>query len=544
MPQFLISIEIQGQEKIWNRSLIVGSIPDLEDLKFYYNRLCGFETSAVELTSEIIPDEFNTALLTNMNTAPSQFPVSDLETEKNDCEKRQQYKQYIKQLCDMERTRSKLQVFVKKEDKGKEQMQEQIQEKEIKVRSQHKAWVQEILQTLNQDQDYENAIVTVNDDKETIIPLAWILTPTVIQIRESYGSRFILDQSLGKKWEDLIATDLYPDFVVSRRISTANWALQHENSVSFLKATLDWYLFSQDAVMVDGLSSWIYDADREINILLQSIRKIKINERHLKNTTESQTQVFKILSIIENQHLASSMEDDSIHPISSDLFLKFMNYVFQALNIPKEQYWGLESLRLIVQRWDRSLLGFRQGIDSYVEAWKLTWRVVMNDHVSRENLILFLNTLDTWDPIESLMVCNTQRMKLTRDWIHLYIETQLIKDENSVVRSPILQERVIAWCLQFLPKGLFEKNITPMAIGPVFTTNGFITKKGPTGRWTAGIKFKEDDAAIPKVFSQSLHPVTQDVKESEAVKPKKGRKKKEKTEAETETETEINLGTI
>jgi len=514
MDKYLLSIEIIG-EKIWNRSILVQYLPEEDDVNFYYKQLCGFSDATINISYEVVPEEFNEALLMNMNDAPFQFPVSDLETLPGECEKREQFKQYVKQLCEMERTRAKLQVFV---NEVKIQEEEEEEESEKRARSSQKAWVRDILRSLNEDQDYEDAIEVRNETHESVVPLAWILTPTVEKTRLELGSRFITDPILGKKWDSLVGTDVFPDFVISRRISTANWAFQHEASVKFLSSMLEWYIISQDSSVVGGISNWILNADREINVLLGAIRKIKINERHLK--IESHNQVFKILSIIESQNLASSIENKTIYPVSANMFMKYMNYVFLALQIPKEQFWGLESVRVIIQRWERSMYGFKHTIDPYVEGWKESWKLVTGHEVTRENLTLFLNTLEAWDPIESLMLTYPQRVEIAKEWVKVYMDTQLIKDENSVVRSPILQERTAKWCLKFLPES-FAKTITPMLIGPMFTKHGYTTKKDQNGRWTRGIQFKDEPPIL---------------KEPEKIK-------KKKVTVETD-KTEIDLGSI
>jgi hypothetical protein len=544
--KYLLTIEIKGKEKVWLRSILLSSLPEKEDLVFYYRRLCGMQDIEINMTSETVPEIFNESLLSSK--APSVFPTSDMECAVKETQKQRQYKVYIKQLCEMERTRVQLQGYTKTEPV-------QAEEGGIKtilannVRNQRKAWVQEILKTLNQDQEYEDALVTVADCPEASPPIAWIFTPAVSSVRETKGSRFLLDPVLGKLWDERVGTDLYPDFLVSRRLTTANWAFQHEESKTFLQSIVNWYILSQDAKTEEGVSDWILDADHDVNIFLSAIRKIKINERHLKNDDLPQNQVFKILSIIENQYLQSSVENPDIHPMSSDVFLKFMKYVFLTSNIPKEQFWGSESFRKILQRWEQNKLGFRPRIDPYIAGWKEMWSVLMGDQVTTEKLLLFLETLDCWDPMESIMIANPQRMRLARDWINLYIDTQMIQDQNSLVRSPILHDRVQQWVYKFLPQQTFLHNITPMTIGPTFTARGFSTNKLPTGRWTSGLKYREE--TIAPVMADNFHSVAQETVKK--VRKPAVRKKKTDTivsieesanQVVHEPSSEIHLGNI
>jgi hypothetical protein len=268
----------------------------------------------------------------------------------------------------------------------------------------------------------------------------------------------------------------------------------------------------------------------------------------MKNEDQPQNKVFQILSSIENQHLASSLDTPGIVPIPNDIFLRFMKYVFLTSNIPKEQFWGIETFRQVLLRWERNKLGFRLNVDPYIAGWKEIWNVMMRDEITPDKLLLFLDTLDTWDPMESLLVTNPQRMRLVRDWIHLYIDTQMVPDANSVVRSPILHERVQQWIYKFLPQPLFLHNVTPMTIGPTFTARGYSTNKLPTGRWTSGLKYREE--TIPPVLAETFHPVAQT-----EVKAKRGRKPRATNTEETPnkegttapkkvTPTEIHIGSL
>jgi len=540
MEKFCITIEIKDKEKVWLRSIVLPAVPETEDLMFYYKHICGLENITLEIKVEQVPEGFNEVLL-SCNKAPSTFPASDLEIHAKDEYKWNQYKQYIKQLCDMERTRANLKTFTTEpepEQESEEEAESDGKRKNYRSLGLQREWVQEILRSLNEDQEYEDALELVQEGKETIVPLGWIITPTMENIRLTKGSRFIVDQELGQKWENVLGTDLYPDFLISRRISTANWRFQHEGSVKYLQATMDWYLLSQDAQITGGVSSWVYEADREFNIFLAAIRKIKINERLLQQEDNYQSQVFKILSTIENQYLESSTENSAVHPMTSELFFKFMKYVFLTSNIPKEQFWGLENFRKIIVRWERSLLGFKPNMDPFIAGWKDMWNILMHDQVTQEKMSLFIQTLDVWDPNECMLYTSIQRNKLTKTWINLYIETQMIPDQDSVVRSPILHERVQGWVFKFLPQELFKTHVNPMSIGPTFTAKGYVTTKTPTGRWTAGVKYKETD--IPPVFSETFHPVAQEPK-------KKGRKKKNETTEHNlvvHEQSEIHLGKV
>ena len=527
-------------------------MPDADDLQYYYSRLCGLGDVKITLHSEPIPEDFNDSLLSTMSDAPTNFPSNDLETDIHDNVRREEYNNYIKQLCEMERTRSKLKVFAKREEKhGKEN--EVIHTDPHSRNMRKRAWVQEILKSLNPDKDYEDALELSVVNPDPYLPLAWIMSPSIEKVRETYGSRIILDQALGMKWENLVGTDLYPDLVIGRRVSISNWTFQHEASNTFLKSIIDWYLFSQNATITDGISSWIHEAEREINLFLTAIRRVKIHETHVTQKYESNGHILNIVSIIENQHLVSSKEDTTIQPISAELFHKYMKFVFSALNIPKDEYTELDSYRKTIARWERSSFGFRPKVDPYIKNWKDTWVLIMRDKITAENVSVFLRVLEAWDPIETHFLTPSQRLMLCRDFIAMYLQTQMVRDERAAVRSSVLYERVAKWCFHYLPQEFFSSSITAMQISPEFAKVGCVAKRLGDGRWTCGIKFKDELTGIGS-HAEPLQPDSQrslfksrkKAKDSDAPQepepePKKTVKKKDVTEA---TATEVNLGKI
>lgn len=548
--KYLISIELQTSEKVWNRSVVSHTIPSSEDLYFYYERLCGFEHCTIEVHSEPVPDDFNDSFLATLNCTPTNFPINDLETSADNTEKRDQYKQYLQQLCKMEHTRSKLQVFgsAKVVEEEAQELGKRPKEYELKKK---RAWIQDLLRALNEEYEYDEIVPAGAQDQS--VPIAWIISPTAQRIRETQGSRFILDPTLGKYWEERLGTDMFPDFVVGRRLSTATWACQHPTSNSLLQSTLDWYLTSQDAKIEGGVSSWVMEADKEFNILLSAFRRIKVHEKFLQVDEHSQSRVFTILSILESRYLASSSEEETIHPIGVDVFQKYVNYIFLALKVPKEQYWGLESIRMILVRWTRSGLGFRAGVDSYVDQWKETWKLVIRGDATPERVSFFLQTLDMWDSIESVLYTNQQRVKMVREWVNIFLHTQVIRDPTASIRSAIVHDTITKWCFKFLPEKLFQTNITPNLIGPVMTQNGFITTKKPGGRWVAGFVLANapteftDFSSIPEEVHEKMEkPEPEPVQNVVVANAKKSKKKMVQVQVPMEQTIEhlIDIGNV
>jgi hypothetical protein len=338
----------------------------------------------------------------------------------------------------------------------------------------------------------------VSAEIDSFVPLGWIFTPVVADIRDARGSRIVLDPALGSKWERLLGTDLFPDLVVSRRISTQTWAFQHATSDVLAKATLEWYLASQDATVKDGMSGWIQEADKEMTALFATFKRIKINEKlmreSLPKTGDKQSKVFTVVSTVEARCLASALEHEDIEALSMDQIQRFMKYVFRGFGIPKDT--AVEGVQQIYQRWVHGNLGFRPDATPLLESWTELWNVVMRGRATRDRVDLFLKTMDCWDPLEAGLMTATQRKDVESEWIKIFIDNMLLPGEKKDRLPTIpLYKHVEEWCKQYLPIGLFASNFSPAAIGPVFTIRGFNKTKASGGRFMLGLKYKHPEAA-------------------------------------------------
>jgi hypothetical protein len=509
----LLCIEIKTSDSVWNRTFISEYIPSQEDMDTYYKVFCGFTDASVSVQVLPVPNDFNSQLLSVLDDIPTTFPVNDLHTKPDDVGKRAQYAQFIRQVCEMERSRMALQIFTNKP----------IEEETPTVSSsqyvnpsllQKRKWVHSLLASIQPEEQCESEELVLRENDTSPIH-AWIITPAFSDIRSEYGSKIILDSELGRHWEQMLGTLVFPDFVVSRRISTLSWAFQHTSSDSLLKSMLEWYVASQDATIVNGVSSWIHQADSELGTLMNTFKKIKVNERLLPSSnTDGSTNIYKLLSTIESQILSSKHEDPSVHPISASMFYKYIHYVCRALNLSRDTYERVDMVSQILQRWERGQLGFKAGAPPIISAWSNVWNVCMPVTPTVERVGHFLKTLDAWDPVEAMVFSHAQKSAIANDWIHIYIDNEIVVDTKSRIRSTNLHARVKEWVIQYIPDKVFPTYLTPMTIGPIFTLRGYNSVKGGDGRHTHGIRYKNEE------FNTQEQPVEKKVRKNTKQTPK------------------------
>ena len=503
MPK-LICLEITTDDEVYNRTIYSDYIPTQNDLNMYYRDFCGLSDAVATLTCYDVPDDFNTTLLTFNEAQPTRYPNYDIASGVSNTEKRAKYTAYIKQIVDMEKSRAELRVHMHGQHGGESGSEKDTEDElkpsanetlkgapgRYKVKQQN--WVKDLLEQLESDEVVPgDELVPVESD--TFIPHAWILTPVVAAVREGKGSRLLLDSVKGKHWENLLGTALFPDFIVSRRISTRSWAFQHETSESLCQAMMAYYLASQDCAVTGGLSDWIPMADKELGLLMAAYKKIKVAE-HLLSRGTNPHGIFNLLATIESQCLASSVGDPKITPTSFMVFNKYLSYVCQALGIPREQYAGVEAVNSIVRRWVRTSLGFRGDAEPVVPGWVDIWRVVMRQNPSAERLALFLTTLDAWNPMEGHLMTLGTRQEIAREWVKIYVENELIIERTAEEPSILLYDETAKWCFKYLPQDAFKNSLRKETIGPAYTMMGFLKFRPGAYKVVRGVRFKKSPA--------------------------------------------------
>ena len=486
----LICIDIACGRTLYSRTVYTEYLPTTEELNFYYRDLCGLSDSIVSTTVIDVPPDFNQALVAFSEQIPTRFPAYDITATLDEADKIAKYHDYIQNLSEMEKSRAKLQVHIQTPATvlGPTPVATAAATPTRPVLKRH-GWVREILASLESEEEMSEELVVVENDD--LVPHAWILTPSVTSVRVERGSRILLDVAKGKQWERLLGSSLFPDFLVSRRISTQTWLFQHETADALLRATLAFYLASQNATVIGGLSDWIPIAEKEFALLMNTFKKIKVNERVYTNQADPK-HVYNIINSIELRCLASKSTNPEISPLSIHVFRKYFNYVAQALSIPPEKYQNNEGINQILRRWERSELGFRADVDPIIPEWSKMWNLIMNGNPTVERVSLFLATLDAWNPIEGIRLSQEQCVSIANQWIKVFIVNETVPgDDKKYEIALVLYDETRRWCLQYLPVALFEKILrVDRMIRDIYVTSGFKLGKPHKLQTIVGLKLR------------------------------------------------------
>lgn len=521
----LINLQIASGDRVWNRCLLLDADLIESDIEYYYKTLLGFQDAVITIHSEEVPADFNKSLLSINDSAPSEFPANDLETPSADVERREKYNTFLHQLCEMERSRVALKFSLRNSAPREPTYTSAVAEDAPYIHAgqipmaQKTQWVKEILKELNAENDYDGAIVSSHGSKGS--PYAWIFTPSVSHARKTVGSRVILDAAVGEKWERLLGTYIYPDIIVSRRISSSSWVFKHKLSDQLVENIVQWYLASQDAKVSDGISTFVVGAETVLFNLFAMFRRIKVSERFL---TENQddgdvaARMYKLLTAIETHQLMSADENASVQPISYDAFLKYVQYIFKASNIPRDEYYDDVGVDHVLNRWVKDHYGFKAGADPILSSWKEMWDCVMRGKPTAIKVNLFLASMDSWDPVANAMYSTIEKASIAQEWVRIFMDTQAVIEPKAKIKSIILYEQIRLWIVKFIPEHIFTSQLTPMVIGPVLSKKGYDSRKTKDGRFTYGVRLRIPVAETPATsVSEADMPVVEPQTDEPAV---------------------------
>jgi len=518
----VLTIEIRCAGHIWLRSLCTDFVPNLKELEFYYIRICGFLDATVSLNTQQVPHDFKEALLTVCEEQPTIFPTVDLDTV--DESRMTEYRTYITQLCDMERTRARLTVI----RPGREKEAPQVKEVGGAMLKRRRKWVTDLLAQLNAEVEEEYDMVPVTEDHS--VPYAWVFTPTVHEIRRDKGSRVILDLAVGKAWEQRLGSDLYPDFVVSRRVSSASWAFQHPSSIALVKAAVEWYLASQDAKLRDGVSDWIPRSEVDLALVFAPFKKMKLNERMLYESlpTTPEGAVGTMIQQIETGMLESQAANSGVFPLSYKALERLVHYTARSFKIPPEAYKGVSSVHQVLLRWVRSQMGVKPDSMPILTSWHETWSRCIRGCATAERVGLFLNTLDSWDTYESTLMSEQTKQGILEEWIKVYADHELVAEPHGKIQVGLLDGLIKEYCNKYIPHTVFNKLYNRIMmrkiVGDVLLKYGFRTTTVGVGKSMIGVRLKHPPDAVavglPEAVPLPPMPTPTEVAGSAAVKVK------------------------
>lgn len=504
---YLVTFQIQEGEQCRLRSVLSLTPVSQTDAEFYYHILLGFQSFQIQVHNREVPDSFTLSLLGAKSAdIPQHFPSHDLETDATGVAK---YFTLMDRVCEMERMRAEYGIGATEIRSEPAATESRVPKK---ADTQYKSWVEEVmrvLETTAQAHPYN----PLDQDQS----FAWMVTPVLKEVRETRGSRILTDEEVGRAWAPRLGTEVFPDLVVNRRFTTADWKFQHPSSDALAKQAIQWYLEAQmlGPPPFPGVSSWILQADEDLAAVLTPFKNVgpmgmfgstaaSAAPSSKKDKVHPTTQV---LQRLEGDHILSALTNETIVQLTAEMWERYLRHVFRAFGIGSavvENCWG--PVQDTIQIWVRGSMGIRGDRDALVPAWQIWWDVLVRAKPTPERFELFLSTLDLHDPILSLNISNARKYDIAAGWIKTYIETELIEDPKCRIPASSYHDSVRTWCMQYVNLPTMEATFKSSNVGPVTTALGYLCQRTKKGRAVLGLRPKHvvvesSDDDSPNVLS-------------------------------------------
>jgi len=473
MEKHVATITVRWKETTWLRSLCVDAPPAEKDVEFYYKTLCGFTDAVVTLRTQHIPTDFDESLLSletkddkdKDETGPVVFPVYDAaETTEA---KLAEYIHYVNQVCEMERSRARM-AMERKGGKGNgkgNQSDVRLGKGKGKCVGNRK-WVDALLASLKAE-PVTTATTAIVPVESGVVPAAWLLAPTAWAKRDRDGSLLVLDAAVGLFWEHRLGTALYPDFVVSRRLTTASWAFQHSSSSSLLSSVVQW-------LAAQHPSGWLRDAEAAVDGATapfvggapkesrgpkdgegEGEVKADCGEAAAAAETTVETTIHVLLQRIEASMLYSKAEVAEVEPLSIPTLTKLVDYMARSFGIPKETYAESASVSAVLRRWSLSQRGVCRRTKPLLASWKEVWGLLLGPKTpiggTAARVDLLVHTMDAWDLVEGAVMTEEARKDLWDQWIGVFCDAELGVQKGGKIPLTTMEDAALAFLRRFLP---------------------------------------------------------------------------------------------
>lgn len=553
MEKHVATITVRWKETTWLRSLCVDAPPAEKDIEFYYKTLCGFTDAVVTLHTQHIPTDFDESLLSletkedkedNDSTMPLEFPVhSAAETTET---KVAEYIHYVNQVCEMERSRARM-AMERKGGNGTRHKNRNSPEAQRGKRRHvgNRKWVDELLAALKAEP--ATATTALVPAESGAIPAAWLLAPTAWAKRARDGSLLVLDAAVGFAWEQRLGTDLYPDFVVSRRLTTASWAFQHSSSSSLLSSVVQW-------LAAQHPSGWLRNAEARVDGALapflggaespkdggnaaapKESRGPKDSEADCGETekdgekdkdspetaaatatTATTATIHVLLQQIEASMLYSKAEVAEVEPLSIPTLTKLVDYMARSFGIPKETYADNASVSAVVRRWSLSQRGVSRKTKPLLASWKEVWGLLLGPKTpvvgTAARVDLLVLTMDAWDLVEGAVMTEEAKKELWDQWLGVFCETELGPQKGAKIPLTTMEDAALAFLRRFLPLSLsttkrFRESLTQSLSRKGYSStvvSGSLCVVGAKFLSTATVSATVATTDIPLVASESV----------------------------------------
>jgi hypothetical protein len=333
--------------------------------------------------------------------------------------------------------------------------------------------------------------------------VAWILSPQHHSTRDANGIKFITDPVIGSKWDSLLGTSLFPDFLISRRISSASWTFQHPTTTAMLRSIVEWWA----AAHMRSNQYWIHSSEIELDSLLNIFRSRGIpTEYHSEKMDAIKTAMLEIEeTVLGHPDIYSST--DLIPLQTADQWRLWVDRMFRYKRVLLDS--NVEFVQAMITRWMRDGWGLRKeclpsppAAPQFKEAWESLVRL-RSVHI--DSIMIWVRLLNINDPIYTIRVRHEPKQQILDDWIPVAI--QYLKASHPLIRgkSNSVYAWIRTWMLRYVPEALFKTFMLPKRMHPSIILSGYTMIHSTTGYFFVGLELPESyEEVVPWVETEEI----------------------------------------
>jgi len=324
--------------------------------------------------------------------------------------------------------------------------------------------------------------------------VGWMLSPKHMDTREKYGIKFITDPAIGLKWDSLLGTQLFPDFIVSRRISSAAWTFQHPSTTNMLASIVEWWVTAHMRTE-DG---WIHSSETDFDALLEVFRTKGIpTEYHSEQMDALKMALLDMEeTVLGNPEIYSST--DLIPFQTAENWRFWIDRMLRSKGVMLES--NVDFINAMIRRWMRDGWGLRKEClpsppanAHFREAWTALTRLYP---INEESVLKWIRLLNMNDPVCTIRVRHEPKQQILDDWIP--VAAFFLKASHPLLRARSIRTYawIRTWMLKYVPVDLYGTFMLPKRLCPGIISAGYPRIHSTGGYFFVGLELPDSELEI------------------------------------------------
>ena len=469
----ILSLDSLPEDMVAVRCIVYSNI---ETMIEYYKTIVGVKDVTIEAIS--VPSSFDIKYIGPVGDPDLTYPAYDIAVLKTDLES---YKTVITHAIDGEKERIRLMGSTVSPTLS------------IEVSGGKK----ELFNSLSH---LASVIESYTMDGKAPDIVGWMLSPKHTETCERHGIKFITDITVGTKWDSLLGTPLFPDFIISRRISSASWTFQHPTTTKMLASIVEWWVTAH----MRSEDGWIHSSETEFDALLEVFRSKGVpTEYHSEKMDALKLALLEIEeTVLGNPEIYPAI--DLIQFKTAENWRFWIDRMLRFKGVMLES--NVEFINAMIHRWMRDEWGLRKNCLPAPVAnahFREAWTALINVYpLNEETILKWVRLLNINDPVYTIHVRHEPKQQILDDWIP--VAMSFIKASHPLLRAK--SDRTYAWIqkwmLKYVPSALFNTFMNPKRMYTNVISAGYPRIHSTGGYYFVGLELPESETDLTPYLDQ------------------------------------------